>query len=92
MEHAERLRDASINVTYLDFDATLAAESVEVISPVTRGSSSSQGQVRLIATQRQLQELPEVLAGYAFAEGPSVAIRDKWRCQDTHCGNHLFIC
>jgi cobalamin biosynthesis Mg chelatase CobN len=94
MEHSQHLRESSIDVTYLDFDATLATESVEVISPVqrSRGSSSSQGQARLTATQRQLQELPEVLAGHAVAEGPSIAIRDKWRCQDTTCGNHPYVC
>ncbi|KAF9728394.1 hypothetical protein PMIN01_13527 [Paraphaeosphaeria minitans] len=96
IEYAQHLKESSIDATYVDFEATLGTESVEVISPIgqqrSRGSSSSKGQVRLTATQRQLQELPEILAGHAVADGPSIAIRDKWRCQDTHCGNYPYVC
>jgi hypothetical protein len=95
LEYAKHLRESHPDV-FIDFDATLTTEPVEVISPMgqqrSRGSSSSQSAVRLTATQRQLQELPEVLAGHAVTEGPVIAIRDRWRCQDTHCGNHPFTC
>ncbi|KAL5372399.1 hypothetical protein DPSP01_013532 [Paraphaeosphaeria sporulosa] len=91
MENAWALKEAYIEVIYVDFDVSLAVESPEM-SPVSHERSSSQGQFRLTATQRQLQELPEVLAGHALAEGPSIGIRDKWRCQDTYCGNYPYGC
>ena len=82
LEYAKHLRESFADI-YIDFDATLATEPVEVTSPIgqqrSRGSSSSQSTVRLTATQRQLQELLEVLTGHTAAEGPLIAICDKWR-------------
>jgi hypothetical protein len=95
LEYAKNLRESHPDVV-IDWDATLTTEAVEVISPMgqqrSRGSSSSQSAIRLTATQRQLQELPEVLAGHAVTEGPAIAIRDQWRCMDTSCANHPFAC
>ncbi|KAK7177305.1 hypothetical protein PSPO01_16648 [Paraphaeosphaeria sporulosa] len=96
IERAYELKEESVaEVTYVDFNLMLT--ELETGSNQTRnggvfGSQSSQSSTRLTATHRQLFNLPETLTFTAVGEGPIVAIRDKWRCQDTHCGNYPYVC
>ena len=93
------MSEESSELTFVDFDLLLAElETGQNKQTRNRGvfgsqSSFSQGSPpRLTATNRQLRDLPDVVALTAASEGPVIAIRDRWRCTDAYYANHSYVC
>ena len=77
----------------MDFDLVLLPESTQLPASSQSRIGGPQGsQVRLTATNRQLAELPDVMAIDQMGNGPAIQIRDAWRCQDTMCSNYAHVC
>lgn len=78
----------SNDTVQVDFDLILTEELSEMLA-----SSSAAARVRLTtATTIQEHGIASVLAAERACSGNALSLRDRWRCDDTHCSNHLYCC
>jgi hypothetical protein len=82
------LYDEASDTVHVDFDLILAEELSELPA-----SSSAAARARpTTATMIQEHGIAGVLAAERACSGNAIGLRDCWRCDDTHCSNHLYCC
>lgn len=79
------LYEESNDTVQVDFDLILAEELSEMPA-----SSSAAARVRpTTATTIQEHGIASVLAAERACSGNALGLRDRWRCDNAHCSNHL---
>jgi hypothetical protein len=84
---ADLYNEASDTV-HVDFDLILA----EKLSEPPALSSAATRVRPTTATMIQEHGIAGVLAAERACSGNAIGLRDRWRCDDTHCSNHLYCC
>jgi hypothetical protein len=80
------LYEESFDTVHVDFDPILVEE-------LNEPPASSSARARPTTTA-MIQEhgVASILAAERASSGNAVGLRNRWRCDNTHCGNHRYTC